>query len=58
MTHAMRTLVTVLGLALAFVAPAARAAETVDMLLVLAADVSRSVTEPRTAPRTRDGSAS
>jgi hypothetical protein len=47
MTHAMRTLVTMLGLALAFVAPAARAAETVDMLLVLAADVSRSVTEPK-----------
>jgi Protein of unknown function (DUF1194) len=36
-----------LGLALALVAPAARAAEPVDMLLVLAADVSRSVTEPK-----------
>lgn len=33
------------GLALA--APASRAAEPVDMLLVLAADVSRSVTEPK-----------
>jgi hypothetical protein len=36
-----------LGLALALVAPTARAAEPVDMLLVLAADVSRSVTEPK-----------
>src|SRR5215831_4832731 len=35
------------GLVLALVAPAARAAEPVDMLLVLAADVSRSVTEPK-----------
>lgn len=36
-----------LGLALAFATPAARAADPVDMLLVLAADVSRSVTEPK-----------
>ena len=36
-----------LGLAVALVAPAARAADPVDMLLVLAADVSRSVTEPK-----------
>jgi hypothetical protein len=36
-----------LGLVLALVAPAARAADSVDMLLVLAADVSRSVTEPK-----------
>ena len=34
-------------LALAILAPTARAAEPVDMLLVLAADVSRSVTEPK-----------
>src|SRR5258706_2362925 len=47
MTHAMRRVVALLGLALALVAPAARAAEPVDMLLVLAADVSRSVTEPK-----------
>jgi hypothetical protein len=43
----MRRLVALLGLALALVAPAARASEPVDMLLVLAADVSRSVTEPK-----------
>jgi len=43
----MRKLVALLGLALALAAPAARAAEPVDMLLVLAADVSRSVTEPK-----------
>src|SRR5262245_46372247 len=36
-----------LGLVLALVAPAARSAEPVDLLLVLAADVSRSVTEPK-----------
>jgi len=36
-----------LGLVLALVAPATHAAEPVDMLLVLAADVSRSVTEPK-----------
>ena len=43
----MRRLVALLSLALALVAPAARAADPVDMLLVLAADVSRSVTEPK-----------
>ena len=43
----MRRRVALLGLALALVAPAARAAEPVDMLLVLAVDVSRSVTEPK-----------
>jgi len=47
MTCAMRTVVALLGLALALAAPAARAAEPVDLLLVLAADVSRSVTEPK-----------
>ena len=45
--HAMRRTVALLGLALALVSPAARAADSVDMLLVLAADVSRSVTEPK-----------
>jgi hypothetical protein len=43
----MKRRLALLSLALAFVAPAARAAEPVDMLLVLAADVSRSVTEPK-----------
>jgi hypothetical protein len=43
----MRRLVALLGLVLALVAPMARAAEPVDMLLVLAADVSRSVTESK-----------
>lgn len=43
----MRRLLALLGLVLAFVPLAARAAEPVDMLLVLAADVSRSVTEPK-----------
>src|SRR5215468_10974253 len=43
----MRRRLTLLGLVLALIAPAARAAEPVDMLLVLAADVSRSVTEPK-----------
>lgn len=47
MTCAMRVIVALLGLALALAAPAARAAEPVDLLLVLAADVSRSVTEPK-----------
>ncbi len=47
MTHATRRAVVLLGLALTLVAPAARAADPVDMLLVLAADVSRSVTEPK-----------
>lgn len=46
MTHMRRTSV-LLGLALALAAPAARAADAVDMLLVLAADVSRSVTPPK-----------
>src|SRR5471030_855867 len=43
----MRKLVALLGVALAFLPLGARAAEPVDMLLVLAADVSRSVTEPK-----------
>jgi hypothetical protein len=43
----MRRLVALLSLALALVAPAAQGSEPVDMLLVLAADVSRSVTEPK-----------
>jgi hypothetical protein len=43
----MRKMAALLGLVLAFVPPAARAAGPVDMLLVLAADVSRSVTEPK-----------
>lgn len=43
----MRRRGALLGLVLALVGPAARAAEPVDMLLVLAADVSRSVTEPK-----------
>jgi len=47
MAFALRTVGTLLGLALALVAPAARAGEPVDMLLVLAADVSRSVVEPK-----------
>lgn len=47
MTDAMRRIIVLLGLALAFAAPTVRAAEPVDMLLVLAADVSRSVTEPK-----------
>ena len=47
MTYAMRRLLVSLSLALALFAPAVRAAEPVDMLLVLAADVSRSVTEPK-----------
>lgn len=51
MTYAMRRVVALLSLALALVpvlvSMAARAAEPVDMLLVLAADVSRSVTEPK-----------
>lgn len=42
----MRRRLALLGL-LALVAPTAHAAEPVDMLLVLAADVSRSVTEPK-----------
>jgi hypothetical protein len=47
MTYALRTVVALLGFALLLVPPLAWAAEPVDMLLVLAADVSRSVTEPK-----------
>src|SRR3954452_4895000 len=43
----MGRVVALLGLVLALVPPAARASDSVDMLLVLAADVSRSVTEPK-----------
>ena len=43
----MARLAGLLGLVLALIAPAVRAAEPVDMLLVLAVDVSRSVTEPK-----------
>lgn len=43
----MRTLIALLSLVLTLSPPAARAAEPVDLLLVLAADVSRSVTEPK-----------
>jgi len=43
----MKRIVALLGIALALVSPSARAAEPVDMLLVLAADVSRSVTDPK-----------
>ena len=42
----MRTVIALLGLVLAFLPPVARA-EQVDLLLVLAADVSRSVTGPK-----------
>jgi hypothetical protein len=45
MTYAMRMAIALLSLALTLSSPAARAAEPVDLLLVLAADVSRSVTE-------------
>mgnify|MGYP001423445200 CR=1 FL=1 len=45
MRHAMRSLL--LMLALLSVAPGARAAEPVDLLLVLAADVSRSVDQTK-----------
>ncbi len=47
MTHAMRMAAALLGLVLTLSPPAVRAAEPVDLLLVLAADVSRSVTEPK-----------
>ena len=47
MTHAMRVVTALLSLALTLASPAVRAAEPVDLLLVLAADVSRSVTEPK-----------
>ena len=43
----MGRLIALMGLVLALIAPVAQAAEPVDMLLVLAADVSRSVTEPK-----------
>ena len=43
----MRRVLALIGLALAFFPLAASAAEPVDMLLVLAVDVSRSVTEPK-----------
>jgi len=43
----MRFIVALLGTMLALMPPALRAAEPVDMLLVLAADVSRSVTDPK-----------
>jgi hypothetical protein len=43
----MRRVLVLLGLVLAFVPLAGRAAEPVDLLLVLAVDVSRSVTEPK-----------
>ena len=46
MTHALKRLIVLLSLALLW-APAARAGDPVDLLLVLAADVSRSVTEPK-----------
>src|SRR5437762_1470990 len=52
----MRKVIACLGLVVAIFAPAARAAEPVDMLLVLAADVSRSVTEPKFRLQ-RDGAA-
>ena len=45
MTYAMRMVIALLSLALTLAPPTARAAEPVDLLLVLAADVSRSVTE-------------
>src|SRR5882757_11522726 len=45
MTYAIRMVVALLSLALTLSPPVARAAEPVDLLLVLAADVSRSVTE-------------
>ncbi len=47
MRNAIRVVVALLGLVLALAPPALRAAEPVDLLLVLAADVSRSVTEPK-----------
>jgi Protein of unknown function (DUF1194) len=47
MTHAMRVVVALLSLVLTLSPPTVRAAEPVDLLLVLAADVSRSVTEPK-----------
>ena len=47
MKQAMRVVAALLGLVLTFTPPAVRAADAVDLLLVLAADVSRSVTEPK-----------
>ena len=47
MTRMSRVVAALLSLVLVFSSPAARAAEPVDLLLVLAADVSRSVTEPK-----------
>ncbi|MBI2737134.1 MAG: DUF1194 domain-containing protein [Rhodospirillales bacterium] len=47
MTRVTRVVVVLLSLVLALSSPSARAAESVDLLLVLAADVSRSVTEPK-----------
>ncbi len=47
MTHPSRRSLTLLGLATAVTPPVAGAAEPVDMLLVLAADVSRSVNEAK-----------
>ncbi len=47
MTYALRTVIAFLSLVVVLVPRLALAAETVDMLLVLAADVSRSVTEPK-----------
>jgi hypothetical protein len=47
MRYAIRVVIALLGLVLVLAPPALRAAEPVDLLLVLAADVSRSVTEPK-----------
>jgi len=47
MRYAIRVVVALLSLVLTLAPPALRAAEPVDLLLVLAADVSRSVTEPK-----------
>jgi uncharacterized protein DUF1194 len=47
MSYAMKVVIALLGLMLTLAPPAVRAAEPVDLLLVLAADVSRSVTEPK-----------
>lgn len=47
MKHVTRVAAALLGLALTLSSQAVRAAEPVDLLLVLAADVSRSVTEPK-----------
>ena len=43
----MRVVVALLALVMTLSPPPVRAAEPVDLLLVLAADVSRSVTEPK-----------